>query len=78
VKARWIIYSLIIVLAILHQDFWWWDDPTLVFGFLPIGLAYHGLYSIMASVVWGLALYYCWPHDMEARAEENPRGDHRS
>ena len=34
-----------IILAILHQDWWWWDSDTLVFGFLPTGLAFHVLYS---------------------------------
>ena len=34
-------YFAILVLALIHQDFWLWDDGTLLFGFLPIGLAYH-------------------------------------
>ncbi len=34
--------GLLVLLAVLHQDFWWWDDGhTLVFGFMPVGLAYH-------------------------------------
>jgi hypothetical protein len=38
----------VLALVVLHHDFWWWDDPTLVFGFLPIGLAYHVGFSIAA------------------------------
>ena len=49
-KSRWIIYGLVVVLALLHQDFWFWDDPTLVFDFMPVGLFYHALYSIAASI----------------------------
>lgn len=63
------IYLALLLLGILHQDFWWWDDPTLVFGFLPIGLAYHALYSVAAGVLWGLALTYAWPADVEVSAE---------
>ncbi len=37
------VYLGILVLGLLHQDFWFWDDPTLIFGFLPVGLAYHAL-----------------------------------
>ncbi len=56
-------------LAILHQDFWLWDDTTLVFGFLPIGLAYHAAYSLAAALLWFLALRYAWPEDIIAFAE---------
>lgn len=57
-----LIYGLIVLLAILHQDFWWWDrsDP-LVFGFIPIGLAWHAGVSITAAILWAAAVKYCWP-----------------
>lgn len=64
-----VVYLSILVLGLLHQDFWYWDDPTLVFGFLPIGLAYHALYSLLAGLAWYLALRYAWPADLEAFAE---------
>ena len=38
------VWIAVLVLALLHQDFWLWDDATLVAGFLPIGLAYHAAY----------------------------------
>ncbi len=63
------VYLGILVLGLLHQDFWFWDDPTLIFGFLPVGLAYHALYSLLAGLVWYLALRYAWPTDAEAFAE---------
>lgn len=70
------IYGLIILLAILHQDFWYWDDSeTLVFGFIPIGLAYHAGVSLAASILWALAVKYCWPTDVdELEAETIPTG----
>ena len=64
----------VIALAVLHQDWWWWDTPhPLVFGFLPIGLAYHALFSIMASAAWALVLYYAWPshHEEFANAKDS-------
>lgn len=51
---------------VLHQDFWWWNDiEPLVFGFIPIGLAYHIGVSITAALLWALAVHYCWPTDVD-------------
>ena len=62
-----LVYAFIILLAIAHQDFWWWDDSdTLVLGFLPIGLAYHAGISVLAGIAWALATRYCWPLDADA------------
>ncbi len=64
-------YALIVALAVLHQDFWWWDDSqTLVFGFLPVGLAYHAGVSVAAALLWALAIKYCWPHEADLSADE--------
>ena len=52
---------LVIVLVVLHQDYWQWDNGTLVLGFLPHSLAYHVGISLAASVVWILATKFCWP-----------------
>lgn len=61
-----VVYGLIILLAIFHQDFWWWNDSeTVVFGFLPIGLAFHAVVSILAAVLWGMAVAFCWPSELE-------------
>ncbi|MBK7976533.1 MAG: DUF3311 domain-containing protein [Deltaproteobacteria bacterium] len=66
----------IAALAILHWDFWWWDDTRVVFGFLPVGLAYHGLYSIAAGAVWALFMRVAWPDHLEAWASaREPRGE---
>ena len=45
-----------ILLVVLHQDFWFWDDATLVFGFLPVGLAYHAGFSVARRPVLGARL----------------------
>jgi hypothetical protein len=59
-----------IALFFLHQDFWNWTDRTLLFGFMPVGLAYHALYSIAAALLWAYAIRIAWPKDLEAWAEE--------
>ena len=64
-----VVYALIVIMAIIHQDFWWWDNKTLVFGFMPLGLFYHALFSCMAAGVWALAIKGAWPSDIEEGAE---------
>ena len=73
-KNKWI-WIVFVVLFFLHQDVWYWDDRTLVFGFLPIGLAYHALFSIAAALLWAAALKWAWPSEIEAWAEEPADGN---
>ncbi|MFK7819794.1 MAG: DUF3311 domain-containing protein [Planctomycetaceae bacterium] len=56
-----VVWILVILLLILHQDVWFWEDGTLIFGFMPISLLYHGGISIGASITWFLATKYAWP-----------------
>jgi hypothetical protein len=66
---RWI-WVMVVVLAILHYDFWWWNDSTLLFGFLPIGLGYHGAFSLVCGLCWALVVYFAWPSELEEWANE--------
>jgi hypothetical protein len=52
-------------MAAVHQDFWLWNDGTLVFGFLPVGLAYHAAYSLLAVAVMALLVRWAWPAHLE-------------
>ena len=61
--GKWIIIGLVVLLVILHQDNWNWDNNTLVFGFIPMGLFYHACISIAASATWWLATKIAWPGD---------------
>ena len=67
---KWFIYSLAIILAIVHQDVWNWDRTDLVLGFMPIGLAYHLMFSLLAGGVWALAVKFAWPTHIEDWADE--------
>ncbi|MEM6799534.1 MAG: DUF3311 domain-containing protein [Planctomycetota bacterium] len=64
-----LVWALVVLLVILHQDFWFWESETLVFGFMPVGLFYHACISVAASVTWFLAIKFCWPTDLEASVE---------
>lgn len=66
---KWIWIGFVLLFAV-HHDFWWWDDRTLVLGFLPISLAYHAAFSAAAGLLWLLALRYAWPAHIEAWADE--------
>ena len=68
---RYVVIFMIIALMILHQDFWWWYDiEPLVFGFIPIGLAYHGGISLVSTVAWAMAIKFCWPDHVDEVEEE--------
>ncbi len=64
-----LVWLAVAALFVLHQDFWWWSDRTLVLGFLPIGLAYHAAFSLAAGLVWALANKHAWPEELERWAE---------
>ena len=58
-----LVWGLVLLLLIIHQDNWFWDDNTLVFGFMPIGLLYHAGISVAAATTWYLATLFAWPVD---------------
>jgi hypothetical protein len=49
-----------------HQDVWFWRTARpLVFGFLPIGLAYHAAYCLAAALLMWLLTSVAWPAHLE-------------
>ena len=65
-------------LYILHQDVWFWRSSYLVFGFIPIGLFYQGLFSIAAALLMWLLVTFAWPAHLERDVEETPGEDDRA
>lgn len=63
-----VIWLLVGLLIVLHQDYWQWGDTSLCFGFLPYTLAYHAALSLLAAAVWCLAAFCFWPHQLEVEA----------
>jgi hypothetical protein len=69
---------LVAAVYVLHQDFWnWRQAEPLIFGFLPIGLAYHAGYSILASILMAVLVKFAWPHHLEASAEPDRKPEGR-
>lgn len=65
---KFFIFAMVALLIVVHQDEWFWDDPTLVAGFLPVGLFYHACISLAAGLVWFMATLFIWPRDEEILA----------
>lgn len=63
---KYVVWGLILFLVVIHQDIWNWNNDRLVFGFVPITLAFHAGISIAASVVWLIAATMAWPIDLES------------
>lgn len=76
-KLRTVILALLILgVYLVHQDSWNWKktDP-LVFGFLPIGLAYQAGYSILAAGLMAVLVKFAWPRHLENVRSERPSAD---
>jgi uncharacterized membrane protein len=76
---------LILAVFFLHQDFWNWKNGGLVFGFLPVGLAYHAAYAIAAAGLMALLVKFAWPAELDQmetstlrQGEYTPDDEHRS
>jgi Na+(H+)/acetate symporter ActP len=62
-------------LYILHQDIWFWRSSHLVFGFIPVGLFYHGVFAIAAALLMWLLVTYAWPSHLEREVEQTKTGE---
>jgi len=73
---RRLAWGFVVVLAVLHYDFWFWSDRTLVFGFVPVGLFFQVLISLGAAAAWFGVVRLAWPAELEAWAEgvDDPGG----
>jgi hypothetical protein len=66
VRTRILLGFAIAALYLLHQDIWFWRTARpLVFGFLPIGLAYHALYCLAAALLMWALTGVAWPAHLE-------------
>ena len=75
---RRMLLVLIVLVFLAHQDFWNWTRvEPLLFGFFPIGLWYHAVYTLLASALMVLLVRVAWPkslEEFESRGrEDNPR-----
>ena len=57
---------LIAALYLLHQDLWFWRQARpLVFGILPVGLAYHAAFTLATSLVLLVLVRLLWPANLD-------------
>ena len=65
-RTRILLGFAIAALYLLHQDTWFWRTARpLVFGFLPIGLAYHALFCLAAALLMWVLTTVAWPAHLE-------------
>jgi hypothetical protein len=62
---KFILSSLVLAVFLLHQDFWNWKNGELVFGYLPVGLAYHAAYAIASAGLMAALVKFAWPTELE-------------
>lgn len=66
----WGLTLAVVGLLALHQDIWYWTTARpLVWGFLPVGLFYHALYTLLVAGVMMVLVRYAWPSEIERQAE---------
>ena len=58
-------YAALIALYFLHQDLWFWNNGTLVFGVLPVGLLYHVGFCVAASLILLSLIRNAWPGHLQ-------------
>jgi len=59
-----LLYAALVVLYLLHNDLWLWNDSRLVLGH-PVGLAYHIGFAVVTSIVLTLLVIYAWPEHLD-------------
>ena len=70
---KWLLAVLVITVYLLHQDCWNWKKvEPLVLGFLPIGLAYHATYSLVAAGMMWVLVRFAWPKELDELEQEGP------
>ena len=75
---RLLLAVVVAALYVLHQDIWFWREARpLVFGFLPIGLAYHAAYCVAIALLMWTLTRVAWPEHLESAAEDTARDGHQ-
>jgi hypothetical protein len=67
------LFLMVAAVYVLHQDVWNWKDDSLMFGFVPKGLAYHAGYSVLAAVMMAVLVKFAWPKHLEQTESEKPQ-----
>jgi hypothetical protein len=64
---KFVIVAMVALLVVIHQDVWNWHRiEPLIFGFIPVGLAWHTMISLFAAFLAAMMVRFCWPALVEA------------
>ena len=69
---RIFLYVALVVLYLLHNDLFLWNDECIIAG-LPSGLLYHILFCIAASVLMFALVRFAWPKDLDVTHHSDPQ-----
>ena len=66
---RWLLVLVVLFVLVLRHDYWWWDDARpLLFGFLPVGLWWQTLVTLLAAAMMWMLVKFAWPAHLEEGA----------
>jgi hypothetical protein len=69
---RLLLSALVLLVYALHQDFWFWSRVhPLAFGFLPVGLTYHAIYTLASAALMALLVRFAWPSKLERETDKD-------
>ena len=69
-RVRPLLYLLLFLLYLLHNDLWFWHDDRILFA-LPIGLLYHVGFCVAAALMMWLLVGHAWQAGA-AKGEDPP------
>ena len=58
--SRRLLVGTLVLLFLVHQDFWLWDRLRWVAG-LPAGFIYHVAFCLLCAAAYALVVRHAWP-----------------
>jgi hypothetical protein len=75
VRTAWLAL-LVALVYVLHQDIWFWREARpFAFGFLPVGLFYHAVFTLASSALLVVLVTYAWPAHLERGSADSPSSE---
>ena len=75
---RWMLVLVVLIVLVLRHDYWWWDKAEpLLFGFLPVGLWWQALVTLMAAGMMWMLVKFAWPAHLEEEAGDGTADERR-
>ena len=73
---RWVLVVIVLIVLVLRHDYWWWDDARpLLFGFLPVGLWWQAVVTLLAAGTMWMLVKFAWPGHLEKSDERGVMSD---